>query len=78
MFLKGLIAVACLVVIAAGGVWLWQQFQAGTNPPAMTRETCLAALEPWVKSKATEMNVYLIHCRDAGLINLSDVPQFMD
>lgn len=74
MWLRVLVGMACVVVIAAGGVWLWQQFGAR---PALTREVCLDELKPWVEQKRTgEFEGILLECRDSGLITLGDVGQF--
>lgn len=69
MFMKGLVAAACVVVIAAGGLWIWQQ----VSPAVPTREQCLQALAPLVAAKDYELTPFLNDCVSKGLINIQDV-----
>lgn len=69
MVLRGLIASACVVVIAAGGLWIWQQ----VAPAAPTRKECLEALAPLVAAKDYQLTPFLSDCVSKGLINIQDV-----
>lgn len=74
MWFRGLIAAACVVVIAAGGLWIYQQIGLGNE---LTRDACLDALQLWVEQERTgEFEGDLLECRDSGLITLSDVSLF--